>query len=85
MVRDDSMVYTSMPPQYRYECPKCGESECDTVMYDNPEMEEQKPNSTEDMPYITDEHFYEREPADSFKYKLAEYMTKCCTKMEGIY
>lgn len=43
MVRDDSMVYTSMPPQYRYECPKCGESECDTVMYDNPEMEEQKP------------------------------------------
>lgn len=44
MVRDDSMVYTSMPPQYRYECPKCGESECDTVMYDNPETEEQKPS-----------------------------------------
>ena len=46
---------------------------------------EQKPASTEDMPYITDEHFYEREPADSFKYKLAEYMTKCCTKKEGPY
>lgn len=46
---------------------------------------EQKPNSMEDMPYITDEHFYEREPADSFKYKLAEYMTKCCTKKEGPY
>lgn len=45
MVRDDSMVYTSMPPQYRYECPKCGESECDTVMYDNPEMDEQKPDN----------------------------------------
>lgn len=43
MIRDDSMVYTSMPPQYRYECPKCGESECDTVMYDSPETEEQKP------------------------------------------
>ena len=48
-------------------------------------QEEQKPSSTEDMPYITDEHFYEREPADSFKYKLAEYMTKCCTKEEGPY
>ena len=46
---------------------------------------EQKPTSTEDMPYITDEHFYEREPVDSFKYKLAEYMTKCCTKKEGPY
>ena len=43
MIRDDSMVYTSMPPQYRYECPKCGEMEFDTVMYDNPENEEQKP------------------------------------------
>ena len=57
MIRDDSMVYTSMPPQYRYECPKCGESECDTVMYDNPEMEEQKPADLSDMmvhkePYI---------------------------------
>ena len=48
-------------------------------------QKEQKPTSTEDMPYITDEHFYEREPADSFKYKLAEYMTKCCTKNEGPY
>lgn len=47
MVRDDSMVYTSMPPQYRYECPKCGESECDTVMYDNPEMGKQKPEWSE--------------------------------------
>lgn len=46
---------------------------------------EQKPTSTEDMPYITDEHFFEREPADSFKYKLAEYMTRCCTKREGPY
>lgn len=43
MIRDDSMVYTSMPSQYRYECPKCGEMEFDTVMYDNPENEEQKP------------------------------------------
>ena len=43
MVRDDSKVYTSMPPQYGYECPKCGEIEFDTTMYDNPEMEEQKP------------------------------------------
>ena len=48
-------------------------------------QKEQKPASTEDMPYITDEHFYEREPADSFKYKLAEYMTRCCTKKEGPY
>lgn len=48
-------------------------------------QKEQKPNSTEDMPYITDERFYEREPADTFKYKLAEYMTKCCTKKEGPY
>ena len=48
-------------------------------------QKEQKPVSTEDMPYITDEHFYEREPADSFKCKLAEYMTKCCTKKEGSY
>lgn len=51
----------------------------------NGQQKEQKPNSTEDMPYITDEHFYEREPADSFKYKLAEYMTRCCTKKEGPY
>ena len=43
MVRDDSKVYTSMPPQYGYECPKCGEIEFDTTMYDNPEMEEKKP------------------------------------------
>ena len=43
MVRDDSKVYTSMPPQYGYNCPKCGTIEFDTVMYDNPEMEEQKP------------------------------------------
>ena len=42
MIRDDSKVYTSMPPQYGYECPKCGEMEFDTVKYDNPEMEEQK-------------------------------------------
>ena len=49
------------------------------------EQKEHEPTSTEDMPYITDEHFYEREPADSFKYKLAEYMTKCCTKKEGPY
>ena len=48
-----------------------------------PVEKDQKPISTEDMPYITDKHFYEREPADSFKYKLAEYMTKCCTKKEG--
>ena len=48
-------------------------------------QKEHEPTSTEDMPYITDEHFYEREPADSFKYKLAEYMTKCCTKKEGPY
>lgn len=52
---------------------------------DDTKMVEQKPISTEDMPYITDEHFYERESADSFKYKLAEYMTKCCTKKEGPY
>ena len=30
-----------MPPQYGYNCPKCGTMEFDTVMYDNPEMEEQ--------------------------------------------
>ena len=47
--------------------------------------EEQKSSSTEDMPYITDEHFWEREHADSFKYKLAEYMTKNCRKEEGPY
>lgn len=43
MIRDDSKVYTSMPPKYGYNCPKCGTMEFDTVMYDNPEMEEQKP------------------------------------------
>ena len=46
MIRDDSMVYTSMPPQYIYECPKCGERECDTVMYDSSvdeKQQEQKP------------------------------------------
>lgn len=41
MVRDESKVYTSIPPQYEYKCPKCGTMEFDTVMYDNPEMEEQ--------------------------------------------
>ena len=41
MIRDDSKVYTSMPPQYGYNCPKCGTMEFDTVMYDNPEMDEQ--------------------------------------------
>ena len=51
----------------------------------NKHKDEQKSSSTEDMPYITDEHFYEREPADSFKYKLAEYMTKNCRKEEGPY
>ena len=30
MVRDDEIVYTSLPPQYRYTCPKCGEVEFDT-------------------------------------------------------
>ena len=48
-----------------------------------PVVPEQNPTSTEDMPYVADEHFYEREPADSFKYKLAEYMTKSCRKEEG--
>ena len=41
MIRDDSKVYTSMPPQYGYNRPKCGAMEFDTVMYDNPEIEEQ--------------------------------------------
>lgn len=48
-------------------------------------QKEHKQNATEDMPYIADEHFYEREPADSFKYRLAEYMTKNCKKGEGPY
>lgn len=56
MVRDDSMIYTSMPPQYRYECPKCGESECDTVMYDNPEMGKQKPVEKHDLVAQLKEH-----------------------------
>ena len=43
MIRDDSKVYTSMPPQYGYECPTCGEMVFDTTMYDNPKMDEQKP------------------------------------------
>lgn len=43
MIRDDSKVYTSMPPQYGYNCPKCGAFEFDTVMYDSPAKEEQKP------------------------------------------
>lgn len=41
MIRDDSKVYTSMPPQYGYNCPKCGTMEFDTIWYDNPEMDEQ--------------------------------------------
>lgn len=44
MIRDDSKVYTSMPPQYGYNCPKCGALEFDTVMYDSPAKEEQKPS-----------------------------------------
>ena len=43
MIRDESKVYTSIPPQYGYNCPTCGTMEFDTVMYDNPETEEQKP------------------------------------------
>ena len=46
-------------------------------------QKEQKPISTEDMPYVADEHFYGRPPTDSFKYRLAEYMTKNCKKGEG--
>ena len=38
MIRDESRVYTSIPPQYGYECPKCGAMEFDIIMYDNPEM-----------------------------------------------
>lgn len=65
--------------------PAIEENPYDFAMSQQEKQKEQKPISTEDMPYITDEHFYEREPADSFKYKLAEYMTKCCTKKEGPY
>jgi len=56
MVRDDSMVYTSMPPQYGYNCPKCGTMEFDTVMYDSPEMEEQTPAewSEEDVVFLNE-------------------------------
>lgn len=54
MIRDDSKVYISMPPQYGYECPKCGKMEFDTVMYDNPEMEEQKPVVTHGETYHVD-------------------------------
>lgn len=43
MVRDDSKVYTSIPPKYGYNCPKCGAVVFDTVIYDNPKMEESKP------------------------------------------
>lgn len=44
MIRDDSKVYTSVPPKYGYNCPNCGAVEFDTAMYDNPKMEEQKPH-----------------------------------------
>ena len=54
MVRDDSKIYTSIPPKYGYECPKCGEMEFDTVMYDSPEMEEQKPAFTYNKGEMTD-------------------------------
>lgn len=76
MVRDDSMVYTSMPPQYRYECPKCGESECDTVMYDNPEMEEQKPWKVGANAYFTPE---QKPIAESKRLanEVIEYLTRC--------
>lgn len=57
MVRDDSKVYTSMPPQYEYNCPKCGTMEFDTVMYDNPEMEEQKPTDKVE-PKFEDERMF---------------------------
>ena len=30
MVRDESKVLTSIPPQYQYICPKCGQIEYDT-------------------------------------------------------
>ncbi len=65
--------------------PSCWNSPVMTHEMIMEKQKEQKPNSSEDMPYIADENFYERAPADSFKYKLAEYMTKCCTKKEGPY
>ncbi len=67
MVRDDSKIYTSIPPKYGYECPKCGEMEFDTVMYDSPEMEEQKPAewSEEDEEMLEDIKF-------SFTYNKGE-------------
>lgn len=78
MVRDDSKVYISMPPQYGYNCPKCGAIEFDTVMYDNPEMEEQKPAewSEEDkknLELVTD-CIYEFYPDPVMKYKLKDWL-----------
>ena len=61
MIRDDSKVYTSKPPQYGYNCPKCGTIEYDTVMYDSPEMEEQKP--------------VERSEDERMRRKAIEYIT----------
>lgn len=59
------------------------QKEQNLIMANSPQLKEQKPASTEDMPYITDEHFYEREPVDSFRYKLAKYMTQNSRKEES--
>lgn len=72
MVRDDSKVYTSMPPQYGYECPKCGEIEFDTTMYDNPEMEEQKPTEYDEYKIIK-KHITE----DSLSSEVNKRLTEC--------
>lgn len=49
----------------------------DDLMIPEEKQKEQKPSSTEDMPYITDEHFYEREPAKiRDDDKIIEYIRK---------
>ena len=73
------------PYGQRDECKDCQANYAGSCKGTCEMKKEPKPNSTEDMPYVADEHFYEREPADSFKYKLAEYMTKNCKKGEGPY
>lgn len=38
MERDDTAVYTSIPPQYRYVCPECGWMEFDTNPPSSPQV-----------------------------------------------
>lgn len=78
MIRDDSKVPTSMPLQHGYRCPKCGALEFDTVMYDSPAKEEQKPaewgkEDKEKLNLVID-CIYDFYPGPMVKYELKDWL-----------